>query len=102
MSGRLEMDDEKGGQRNPEVIDDGVRDGDSEQDLAIGIVGEHAHAFDPVVEARVLKKIDWYLIPAMSIGYGLVYYDKVSQYPYLTYASTDFQRLSLDLPCSSA
>jgi hypothetical protein len=48
-----------------------------ENDMAAAIVGEHAHAIDPAIEKRVLRKIDWYLIPAMSVGYGLVYYDKV-------------------------
>ncbi len=47
-------------------------------DVAIAIVGEHHHAIDPIVEARVVRKIDWFLVPAMTIGYGLVYYDKVS------------------------
>jgi hypothetical protein len=48
------------------------------QDVAMAIVGEHAHAIDPVVEARVIRKIDRFMIPAMIIGYGFVYYDKVS------------------------
>ncbi|KAH8708456.1 hypothetical protein GQ44DRAFT_777144 [Phaeosphaeriaceae sp. PMI808] len=47
-----------------------------EKDVAIGLVGEHAQEIDPVVEACVLRKIDLFLIPAMTIGYGLVYYDK--------------------------
>ncbi|KAF2430145.1 allantoate transport protein [Tothia fuscella] len=47
-----------------------------EKDVAIGLVGEHAREIDPEVEARVLRKIDWFLIPAMIVGYGLVYYDK--------------------------
>ncbi|EUC37794.1 hypothetical protein COCCADRAFT_84697 [Bipolaris zeicola 26-R-13] len=47
-----------------------------EKDLAISLVGEHAQEIDPAIEARVLKKVDWFLIPAMIVGYGLVYYDK--------------------------
>ncbi|KAE9988357.1 hypothetical protein Vi05172_g6694 [Venturia inaequalis] len=47
-----------------------------ERDVAFALVGEHAQAIDPVVEARVVRKIDMFLIPAMIIGYGLVYYDK--------------------------
>ncbi|KAF2266471.1 MFS general substrate transporter [Lojkania enalia] len=47
-----------------------------DKDIAIGLVGEHAREIDPVVEARVLRKIDSFLIPAMICGYGLVYYDK--------------------------
>jgi glycine cleavage system aminomethyltransferase T len=39
-----------------------------EKDVAIGLVGEHAQEIDPEVEARVLKKIDWFLMPAMIVG----------------------------------
>lgn len=39
-----------------------------EKDVAIGLVGEHAREIDPEVEARVLRKIDWFLIPAMIVG----------------------------------
>jgi hypothetical protein len=39
-----------------------------EKDVAIGLVGEHAQDIDAEVEARVLKKIDWFLIPAMIVG----------------------------------
>jgi hypothetical protein len=39
-----------------------------EKDVAIGLVGEHAQDIDPEVEARVLRKIDWFLIPAMIVG----------------------------------
>jgi hypothetical protein len=49
-----------------------------DQDVAMAVVGEHAHAIDPVIEARVIRKIDRFMIPAMIIGYGFVYYDKVS------------------------
>lgn len=38
------------------------------KDDALGLVGEHAQEIDPAVEARVLRKIDWFLIPAMIIG----------------------------------
>lgn len=48
-----------------------------EQDIAIAMVGEHRSDIDPAVETRVLRKIDLFLVPAMFIGYGLVYYDKV-------------------------
>ncbi|KAI7779337.1 hypothetical protein LA080_000913 [Diaporthe eres] len=40
------------------------------------LVGEEARSVDPSVEKRVLRKIDLFLLPAMVIGYGLVYYDK--------------------------
>ncbi|KAJ9311979.1 hypothetical protein DTO271D3_7826 [Paecilomyces variotii] len=56
---------------------------DSPQDTAswatgtiLSVVGETAKPIDPVVEARVLRKIDYFFMPAMLIGYGLVYYDK--------------------------
>lgn len=38
------------------------------KDVAIGLVGECAREIDPDVEARVLRKIDWFLIPAMIVG----------------------------------
>lgn len=41
---------------------------DGEKDIAIDLVGEHAREFDAEVEARVLRKIDWFLIPAMVVG----------------------------------
>ncbi|KAL1801090.1 hypothetical protein ACET3X_001432 [Alternaria dauci] len=47
-----------------------------DKDIAINLVGEHAQDIDPETEAKVLRKIDWFLIPAMIVGYGLVYYDK--------------------------
>lgn len=48
-----------------------------DKDIAITIVGEQGNAIDPAVEARVVRKIDLFLVPAMALGYGLVYYDKV-------------------------
>jgi hypothetical protein len=39
-----------------------------EKDVALGLVGEHAQDIDPEVEARVVRKIDWFLIPAMIVG----------------------------------
>ncbi|KAL4965449.1 putative MFS transporter [Aspergillus stella-maris] len=50
-----------------------------EKALATGGVealGEQARPIDPEIERRVLRKIDMFLMPAMVIGYGLVYYDK--------------------------
>jgi hypothetical protein len=47
----------------------------ADQDVAIAIVGEHRQEIDPAVEARVVRKIDMFLIPAMIVMYGLVYYD---------------------------
>ena len=51
---------------------------DPTQDVAMALVGEHSHPIDPAVEARVIRKIDRFMIPAMIVGYGFVYYDKVS------------------------
>lgn len=48
-----------------------------DDDVALAIVGEVSQDIDPVVEARVIRKIDLFLIPAMIAGYGMVYYDKV-------------------------
>ncbi|ATY64940.1 allantoate transport [Cordyceps militaris] len=45
-------------------------------DDALAMVGAHAHAVDPVLAARAVRKIDLYLMPFMILGYGLVYYDK--------------------------
>ncbi|KAL0259556.1 hypothetical protein SLS55_005293 [Diplodia seriata] len=49
---------------------------DKDKDVALTVVGERAQEYDARVEARVLRKIDWFLMPTMIIGYGLVYYDK--------------------------
>lgn len=43
-----------------------------DKDVAIALVGEHACEIDPAVEANVLRKIDWFLIPAMIIGICLL------------------------------
>ncbi|KAJ5367129.1 MFS general substrate transporter [Penicillium brevicompactum] len=40
------------------------------------VLEEGARPIDPRESKRVLRKIDLYLIPAMIVGYGLVYYDK--------------------------
>ncbi|KAJ4294329.1 hypothetical protein N0V90_008019 [Kalmusia sp. IMI 367209] len=53
---------------------DGVETGISAP--AAEMLGEEARPIDPEVERRVLRKIDLFLMPAMVIGYGLVYYDK--------------------------
>lgn len=38
------------------------------KDEAIAMVGEEQHAVDPAVEARAVRKIDLFLIPAMIFG----------------------------------
>lgn len=51
---------------------------DSSRDVALTVVdANRSTPIDPAVEARVLWKIDLFLMPVMLIGYGLVYYDKV-------------------------
>jgi hypothetical protein len=47
-------------------------------DAGLAVVSDVAQEIDPVVGKRVLRKIDRYFMPAMLIGYGLVYYDKAS------------------------
>ena len=79
MSAQLK-DPEKPATEAPNVspdLEDAARFNVEGQDIAIAIVGEHSHAIDPAVEVRVVRKIDWALVPAMIVGYGLVYYDKV-------------------------
>lgn len=71
-------DDEKAIQLPENGSADVVRVPAADQDLAMGIVGEKRRAIDPAMEARVVRKIDLFLIPTMIFGYGLVYYDKVS------------------------
>lgn len=45
-------------------------------DVAAQVVGTEAHAYDPSVERRIVRKIDLWVIPFLWFGYGLVYYDK--------------------------
>jgi len=47
---------------------EGVSSLSLDKDVAIGLVGEHAREIDPEIEKTVLKKIDWFLIPAMVVG----------------------------------
>ena len=44
----------------------------TDQDLAINLVGERAQDIDSEVEAKVLRKIDWFLIPAMIVGTSML------------------------------
>lgn len=41
---------------------------DKDKDVGLTVVGERAQEYDPRVEARVLRKIDWFLMPTMIIG----------------------------------
>ncbi|KAI8948606.1 putative MFS transporter [Xylaria longipes] len=49
---------------------------DEKGPVAEDFTGTEARPIAPEVERRVLRKIDMFLMPAMVIGYGLVYYDK--------------------------
>lgn len=40
----------------------------SAKDEAMAMVGEQQHALDPAIVARAVRKIDWFLIPAMIFG----------------------------------
>jgi hypothetical protein len=76
---KMDSVDEKVPATTPEAIDESVRPTASDQDdVALALVGEQAHDVDAAIEKRVIRKIDRFLIPAMIVGYGMVYYDKVS------------------------
>ncbi|KAI1748744.1 putative MFS transporter [Xylaria castorea] len=49
---------------------------DEKVPVAGEFTGTEMRPIAPEVEKRVLRKIDTFLMPAMVIGYGLVYYDK--------------------------
>ena len=40
----------------------------AEKDVAIAMVGEHVCPIDPTVAAKAVRKVDWFLIPAMTVG----------------------------------
>jgi hypothetical protein len=50
---------------DPESSPSAISKGD---DIAIGLVGSQAQEIDPAMEAKVLLKIDWFLIPTMIVG----------------------------------
>ncbi|KEZ40020.1 hypothetical protein SAPIO_CDS9008 [Scedosporium apiospermum] len=61
----------------PSEAEDGVLGRfDRDKDEAIAMVGDQQNEIDPVTAAQAVRKTDWFLIPAMIVGYGLVYYDK--------------------------
>ncbi|KAJ3040650.1 hypothetical protein HDV00_010675 [Rhizophlyctis rosea] len=47
-----------------------------DKDVALLMVGDVQQEYNEEDAARAVRKIDWFLIPAMTVGYGLVYYDK--------------------------
>jgi hypothetical protein len=50
----------------------------TDKDIAINLVGEHVQEVDPEIEARVLRKIDWFLIPAMIVGMSILSIPSIS------------------------
>lgn len=74
----------------------------ADQDDAIAIVGEQEHEIDPVIEARVVRKIDWFLVPAMVVGYGLVYYDKAILGSAVLFGMTTDLELAVPVPHSGS
>ncbi|KAK1635799.1 allantoate permease [Colletotrichum phormii] len=67
-------------------------------DDALAMVGIHSQPYDPAVAARAVRKIDWFLIPAMIFGYGLVYYDKAILGSAVLFGMTTDLDLSVPLP----
>ncbi|KAI3530388.1 allantoate permease [Colletotrichum filicis] len=65
------------------------------QAVKLKTIGEEALAIDLVIEKRVLQKIDLFLMPAMVIGYGLVYYDKAILGSAALFGMTDDLHLSV-------
>lgn len=53
------------------------------KDIAITIIGEEQRPIDPAAVARAVRKMDMCLVPAMTIGYVFVYYDKVNNLPHM-------------------
>ena len=61
------------------VVEDETTSISTEDDIAAAILPDQAQVIDPRLERRVVRKIDFFLIPVMWIGYGFVYYDKVNR-----------------------
>ncbi|KAF9873048.1 major facilitator superfamily transporter [Colletotrichum karsti] len=75
MSGQDSLSDKANGGQSGQSQPDDDKVGVIETPT-LEAIGEEAWAIDPQAEARVVRKIDLFLMPAMVIGYGLVYYDK--------------------------
>jgi len=59
----------------------------TDKDIAIDLVGEHAQDIDPAIEAKVLRKIDWFLIPAMIVGMYISPTLRPSPYSFIPFIS---------------
>ena len=51
-----------------QIHNGGPANGSTEKDAALGLVSDVAQEIDPLMEKRVLRKIDIFLMPAMLIG----------------------------------
>ena len=51
-----------------QLYHDSPANGSPEKDAALGLVSDVAQEIDPLIEKRVLRKIDIFLMPAMLIG----------------------------------
>ena len=51
-----------------QIHNGGPANGSTEKDAALGLVSDVAQEIDPLIEKRVLRKIDIFLMPAMLIG----------------------------------
>ncbi|KAK2035515.1 major facilitator superfamily transporter [Colletotrichum zoysiae] len=71
-------------------------------DDALAVVGARARPYDPAVAARAVRKIDRFLVPAMVLGYGLVYYDKAILGSAVLFGMTADLRLSVPAPGGAA
>jgi len=60
------------------VSDVYMSDSSDDLDDAAAWVSPTGQDVDPVIEKRVRRKIDLFFMPTFILGYGLVYYDKVS------------------------
>lgn len=77
----MAQDEEKAVPQAPtsaQAVVDGRATTAKDVDVALTMVGEEQHPIDPAVAARAVRKMDLVLMPAMMLGYGLVYYDKVN------------------------
>jgi len=66
---------ESGGSPQEHELEAGVSSTSLDRDVAIKLVGVHAQEIDPLVEKRVLRKMDWFLMPAMITGASFVELD---------------------------
>jgi hypothetical protein len=56
----------------PQLDDEESTTASLEKDLATTLVGQHATPIDPDLERRVVRRIDWFLMPAMIVGASLI------------------------------